>query len=110
MTSVIMPHAKVTLTVVIACYNEERTLEARVERVRNIADENLALEIIVVDDHSTNRSVAIAMQLEEKHREVLVVRHERNRGEGAPFEPVFREPQEILWQSKMPTLSITRRI
>jgi cellulose synthase/poly-beta-1,6-N-acetylglucosamine synthase-like glycosyltransferase len=37
------------LSVVIPCYNEEKTLEACVDRVVAIADDTLNLEIIIVE-------------------------------------------------------------
>jgi len=46
----------VTLSVVIPCFNEERTLKICVGRVLAIADESLALEILIVDDCSTDQS------------------------------------------------------
>ncbi len=49
-----------TLSVVIPCYNEEETLTECVERVLEIADGSLQLEIIIVDDGSRDRSLEAA--------------------------------------------------
>jgi glycosyltransferase involved in cell wall biosynthesis len=80
---------KCTLSLIIPCFNEERTLSACVEKIlelRNIAFEKavcLSLEIIIVDDCSTDSSVAIARKLAETHAEVWVLTHAVNRGKGA---------------------------
>jgi glycosyltransferase involved in cell wall biosynthesis len=71
------------LSLIIPCYNEERTIEACVSEVRAIASENLQLEVIVVDDASTDGSAAILEKLAGEHSEIVVLRHERNRGKGA---------------------------
>jgi glycosyltransferase involved in cell wall biosynthesis len=72
-----------SLSVVIPCYNEEETLQECVSRLLAIADENLSLEVIIVDDHSDDRSLSIARQLEEAHPQVRVLNHDENRGKGA---------------------------
>ena len=51
------------LSIVIPCYNEEKTLEECVNRVLEIADCNLFLEFIIVDDHSTDNSYYIASEM-----------------------------------------------
>jgi dolichol-phosphate mannosyltransferase len=80
---------KPKLTVVIPCYNEERTLKTCVERVLRIADESLSLEIIIVDDCSKDRTLSIARTLEETYPEIKVVIHEVNRGKGAALRTGF---------------------
>lgn len=80
----------IKLTVVIPCYNEERTLSKCVERVLNIADKNLSLELIIVDDYSTDKSYAIALELGKNHPEITVLRHERNSGKGAALRTGFQ--------------------
>jgi glycosyltransferase involved in cell wall biosynthesis len=67
------------LSVVIPVYNEVRTLEEIVQRVRAV---NINKEIIIVDDGSTDGS----RQVEEKLAQlpdVQVYYHERNMGKGA---------------------------
>jgi len=72
-----------TLSIVIPCYNEERTLEACVERVLSIRDDELALELIIVNDCSKDASAKVAEGLALKHPELVVLHHEKNRGKGA---------------------------
>lgn len=78
------------LSVVIPCYNEQRTLKKCVERVLSIADEDLSLEIIIVDDHSSDLSAAIASNLEKKYGQVSVLTHGENRGKGAALRTGFK--------------------
>ena len=54
------------LSIIIPCYNEDKTLNECVNRVLEIADENLSLEIIIVDDCSNDNSYAIAKDIRKK--------------------------------------------
>ena len=80
-----------TLTLVIPCYNEERTLERCVERVLAIADDQLSLELIIVDDASKDDSVAVAQRLVQRHPNIRLLRHERNQGKGAALRTGFAQ-------------------
>jgi glycosyltransferase involved in cell wall biosynthesis len=75
--------ARVTLSVIIPCYNEEKTLEVCVDSVVAIADETLDLQIVVVDDCSTDRSHQVAQGLAARIPGLLLLRHEKNMGKGA---------------------------
>lgn len=77
------------LSVVIPCFNERETLKACVEQVLRIADENLSLEIIIVDDASTDDSHTIARHLETSNNNIQVFRHEKNKGKGAALKTGF---------------------
>jgi dolichol-phosphate mannosyltransferase len=79
-----------TLSVIIPCYNEEKTLNSCIERVRSISDENLNLEIIIVDDCSSDASYAIARDIRTRYPDVQVFRHEKNQGKGAALRTGFR--------------------
>src|SRR5436309_5501959 len=75
--------APVKLSVIIPCYNEEMTLESCVESVLAIQDDQLALELIIVDDCSKDRSWDVAEVLAARIPGLVLVRHERNQGKGA---------------------------
>ena len=79
-----------TLSVVIPCYNESATLEACVARVRAIASSSRSLEIVIVDDASSDDSLARANALSARHPEVRVVAHAINQGKGAALRSGFR--------------------
>lgn len=80
----------VKLSVVVPCYNESRTLRKCIERVLAIADEALSLEIIIVDDCSTDDSPAIVRDLEESHPQIVFVAHTKNQGKGAALRSGFK--------------------
>ena len=81
----------VKLSIVIPCFNEEHTLDTCLNRVLEVQDEALAVEVIVVDDCSSDGSFAIAEHLARQHPEIRVLRHEQNRGKGAALRTGFRE-------------------
>jgi glycosyltransferase involved in cell wall biosynthesis len=72
------------LSVVVPCFNEEgnvrRVVGEAVEVGRDVAKE---LEVIVVDDGSTDETGAIVRDLASSVPEVRIVSHPRNRGYGA---------------------------
>jgi dolichol-phosphate mannosyltransferase len=72
-----------TLSVIIPCYNEMATLERCIADVMRIAGDNLALEIIIVDDHSVDDSPVIAHKLATQYEGIRVFQHARNMGKGA---------------------------
>ncbi|MET0626636.1 MAG: glycosyltransferase family 2 protein [Pyrinomonadaceae bacterium] len=65
------------LSVVIPVYNEAATLEAVVRKVLQIPS---LLEVIIVDDCSTDGTAGIARSLAEADPQVSTVRHPRNAG------------------------------
>lgn len=78
-----------TLSLVIPCYNEERTLVPCIKRVLAIATTDLKLELVIVDDCSTDKSLALARKLANDHPEVAVLHHDKNRGKGAALRTGF---------------------
>lgn len=78
------------LSIIIPCYNEEETLVSCVDRVLAIKSEELDLEIIIVDDSSRDRSLAIAKELEQSHFEIRVYCHTVNQGKGAALRTGFQ--------------------
>lgn len=78
-----------TLSVVIPCFNEAATLEKCVGRVRAIASEDLSIEIVIVDDASTDGSLEKARALADRHPEIKVYSHELNKGKGAALRTGF---------------------
>src|SRR6267154_2306856 len=68
------------LSVIVPCYNEERTLEHIVERVLRV---KVPLEIIVVDDASKDKSRETLAAIAARERRVKAFYHEINQGKGA---------------------------
>ena len=82
---------EVTLSIVVPCYNEERTLEACIEKVVKIRDEKFHIEIIIVDDASKDGSLLIAKKLSEKYSEIILVQQKVNQGKGAALRTGFQQ-------------------
>ena len=68
------------LSVIVPAYNEAATVETALKRIREV---QLRLEIIVVNDASTDGTREILAQLEEQRLVDRVLHHEKNRGKGA---------------------------
>ncbi|MFX1594338.1 MAG: glycosyltransferase family 2 protein, partial [Promethearchaeota archaeon] len=68
---------QVVLSIILPMYNEENTIKTILEELPN----NSAIEIIVVDDHSTDNSLKEIEKVKFK-RDINVISHEKNRGYG----------------------------
>ncbi len=68
------------LSVIVPVYNEERTVEQIVDRLRGIP---LALEIIAVDDGSRDGTAEVLKSLHDANRIDILVSQPVNRGKGA---------------------------
>lgn len=79
------------LSLIIPCYNEERTLSDCVARVLQLKDPSLELELIIVDDCSTDNSLEVAVSLAQKFPEVKICRHDANQGKGAALRTGFMQ-------------------
>jgi glycosyltransferase involved in cell wall biosynthesis len=81
---------KYALSLIVPCYNEEHTIADCLDRVISIVDgAPFSLELIVVNDASTDNSHVVLMQWLAKHDfknskiTVHILNHEKNRGKGA---------------------------
>lgn len=68
------------LSVVIPVYNERATLKQLAEKVFEVP---LAIELICVDDGSTDGSVEILSQLNRDYPQIKILRQPKNMGKGA---------------------------
>ncbi|HEU5210859.1 MAG TPA: glycosyltransferase family 2 protein [Longimicrobiales bacterium] len=68
------------LSVIVPVYNEARTVAALIERVRDV---DLNVEIVCVDDASTDGSRDVLQRLKEQGRIDRLAFQDRNRGKGA---------------------------
>jgi len=84
------------LSIVIPCFNEEPTLEKCLQNVLGIQDETLSLEIIIVDDCSTDNSLKLVEKFSDKHPEIILLRHDRNRGKGAALQTGFQHAMDQI--------------
>ncbi|OAN49163.1 glycosyl transferase [Paramagnetospirillum marisnigri] len=79
------------LTIVIPCYNEEKTLEAIVDRVLAADRCGLDLEMVIVDDGSRDKSVEVMKALAAKHPQIITAEHGINQGKGAALRTGFQK-------------------
>ncbi|NLF25077.1 MAG: glycosyltransferase family 2 protein [Deltaproteobacteria bacterium] len=77
------------LSVVIPCFNEVNTLPELIRAVRNSPVEDIDMEIILVDDFSTDGTRELIKNSIESQVE-RVVFHDRNRGKGAALRSGFQ--------------------
>ena len=75
---------KMKISIVIPVYNEEKTVQEMISKVRQIPFEK---EIIVVDDGSTDKTAEILHSLQGDT--LILLRHERNKGKGAALRTGF---------------------
>jgi len=67
------------LSIVIPAYNEARCIGGSLEAIQNyVRGKNFSVEIIVVDDHSTDNTLEVASGCAG----IRVLRNDRNRGKG----------------------------
>lgn len=74
------------LSVIIPAYNEEKTIAAILDRVREVQlTDDMEKELIIVDDHSSDGTAAFIQAYSEKHPDggIRFFRHDRNSGKGA---------------------------
>ena len=72
------------LSVLMPVYNERKTLAEIVSRVLNQRVDGIdSLELVIVDDASTDGSTEIIEQLARTHRQIKPIFQEKNRGKGA---------------------------
>ncbi|MHC4821556.1 MAG: glycosyltransferase family 2 protein, partial [Planctomycetota bacterium] len=81
-----LPWERVLLSVVIPCYNEVSTVEALLRRVREVP---LRLEVIVVDDGSTDGTRDLLEALERQGLIDQLVFHAQNGGKGTALRTGF---------------------
>ncbi len=70
----------IRVSVLIAAYNEERTIATVVERVRSVP---LDIEVVAVNDGSSDSTGAVIDRLQREGKIEVAIHHPRNRGKGA---------------------------
>ncbi|MDD5103299.1 MAG: glycosyltransferase family 2 protein [Candidatus Peribacteraceae bacterium] len=72
------------LSIVLPCYNEEQNIQGTIEDLRSWGSrEGITMEIIMVDDGSTDGTWNTLQSLAERFPEIRLVRHEHNFGYGS---------------------------
>ena len=79
------------LSVVVPCYNEEKLLAQSIEQVLLLRSEIANLEIVIVNDASTDDSAKVAEKLASEHDCIRYISHNVNRGKGAALRTGFEQ-------------------
>ena len=67
------------LSIIIPCFNEQKTISVIINKVRNLKDYDK--EIIIVDDCSTDGTKEILQKLDDSNA-IKIIYNDRNRGKG----------------------------
>lgn len=77
-------HQSVSLSVLVPVYNEYHLVETSIQRVLDLADPRISkLEVIIVDDHSSDGTKEVLESIVARDERVKLVRHAKNQGKGA---------------------------
>lgn len=79
------------LSVVVPCYNEEASLKESITRLHGALTQECQLEIVIVDDQSKDKSLAIAENLAKEFSAIKLVKHDVNQGKGAALRTGFKQ-------------------
>lgn len=92
---------EVELSIVIACYNEERRIPATLHRLLSYLGRSaISHEIIIVDDGSSDATRTRVDDIAKTHHCVRVLSHFPNRGRGASIrEGVFASAGKIILET-----------
>lgn len=83
-TTPIYTGASFRLSVMVPVYNEEHVVEASLQRVLALNHPSISsLEVIVVDDYSTDGTWSILQRVASSDSRIVLLRNERNLGKGA---------------------------
>ena len=72
------------LTVIVPCYNEEKTITQLIARV---LEQEVVREVIVINDASTDNSAQLIKEIQDKR--VLYLENSKNLGKGASVKKGF---------------------
>lgn len=71
------------ISVIIPCYNEEKTIGRTIESILNLDHPKNMIEVIVVDDKSSDNSAKVAAKYAKKYHNVRLIVNKRNSGGAA---------------------------
>lgn len=76
---------ELVISVLIPCYNESRTISGLLEKLSGLAKHSFILEVIVIDDCSTDDTITVIDRFLEHENTInlCMLRHPENLGKGA---------------------------
>ena len=76
--------AAFSVSAIVPVYNERHLVEVSVRRLLAVQSELISrLQVIIVDDHSTDGSWNVLERLAAEDERIVLLRHEQNQGKGA---------------------------
>jgi glycosyltransferase involved in cell wall biosynthesis len=84
------------VSLIVPCYNERNGIATTLDVLRKGLQALEPYEMIVVDDGSTDGTAEALQQALQKHPEVRVITHKRNRGYGAALKTGIRQSSSEL--------------
>lgn len=78
------------ISIVVPCFNEERTIKELLLKIISNC-KKYKIEVIVVDDKSTDHSVKIISNLIKSHPVIKLFKHKKNQGKGAALRTAFEQ-------------------
>jgi glycosyltransferase involved in cell wall biosynthesis len=92
-----------SLCVIIPCLNEEHVVRRTVEEVLDHADAlPMSLEVVVIDDGSTDGTRAVMQQLCAEDPRVRMIAHDENRGLGRCVTEAYDTIEDGTWVTVFP--------
>lgn len=79
------------LSIIIPVYNEEKTVAQILEKVTTITIPHAKIEVVVVDDGSSDKSAEVITKFQKTHENYKFIKHEKNKGKGAAVRIGFAE-------------------
>ncbi|MEA5470681.1 glycosyltransferase [Spirulina sp. 06S082] len=80
------------LSIIIPVYNEEKTIVTTLQKIDELPIESLAIEVIIVDDCSQDKTQIYIKDFLEKYEgktKYFYLRHDKNRGKGGALKTGF---------------------
>ena len=77
------------LSIIIPCYNEEKTISIVIKKI--LKQEKINKEIIIVNDGSIDNTLTELKKLTDEGVEINLINHEKNLGKGAALITGFKE-------------------
>ena len=83
-------HAEKTVAVVVPAYNEEKLIENTLRTIPALVD-----KIVVVDDASTDNTLAVIKKVAMEDERIFWISHDRNRGVGGAIGSGYKKAVEL---------------
>lgn len=71
------------LSIIVPVFNEEKTIEEIIHRIKEVRIANFTKEIIVVNDGSTDSTASTISKIKFKMPDIKIIMHEKNSGKGS---------------------------